>query len=79
MVHADDGAYTEPDIVLMGADGPQEPGDVTGVQCCGCHLVRQWLEKVVGLPVDQRHIDIGVAQPLDGGESTEATADKHDS
>src|SRR6478609_6168692 len=78
MVNAQDGAFAEPDIVLMGADGSQEPGDVTGVQCCGCHLVQQWLENVVGVPVDQRHVDIGVAQPVDGGETTEAAADDHD-
>jgi hypothetical protein len=70
-------ALEEPDVALLGADGPQEPGDVAGVQAGGRDLVQQRVERVVRVTVDQGDVDVSALELADGGDAAESTPDDH--
>gem|GEM_PF-6876931 len=53
-------------------------GDVSHVEAGGGHLVKEGLEGVVVVLVDKEDFDLGLAEGLGGGETTEAGADDND-
>jgi hypothetical protein len=49
-----------------------------GLQQVGRHLVEQWLERVVVVPVDDRDVDLGVLQLTGGADASEAATQDQD-
>ena len=78
VVHRQDGALDETNVVLLGAYRAQKPGDVSGVEARGGHLIKQWLERVVGMPVDQSDVDISVLEFAYRSDTAESAADHDD-
>jgi hypothetical protein len=58
-------------------DAANGRGDIGGGEACGCHLIQQWLEEMVIAFVDQRDIDVGVAQALGSRQAAKACANDH--
>lgn len=65
-------------VALPSQDAAHRPGDVGGRQAGSRHLVKQRLEQVVVVAVDDRDIDRTVGQSLRGEQAAEAGADNDD-
>ena len=57
---------------------PQRRRDVAGRKHAGRDLVEQRLEQMVIAPIDERHVDIGVAEQPGRGKTAEAAAHNDD-
>ena len=77
-VEADDFAHEDAGVALPAQQGAERRGDVGRRQAAGRHLIEQRLKEVEVAPVDQRHLDGGLAQGLGGVEAAEAAAHDDD-
>ncbi len=66
------------DVLLPAEDLADGRGDVGCRQPRGGHLVQQWMEKVMILPVDERGADGSIGQRFCALEAGEASAEDHD-
>ncbi len=65
-------------VGLAAENAADRAGDVGGVQGRGGDLVKQGLEQVMILAVDDRHLDLGPPQRLRGRQAGESAAQDHD-
>jgi hypothetical protein len=62
-------------VALSAEQVPYRPGDLRGRQAGGRDLVKQRLEQMMVLPVDQRDVHGGARQSPGDGQSAESGAD----
>ena len=64
-----------PRILLAAQDSPDRPGNIGRRQRGGCDLIKQRLETMMVLFVDEDHLGVGSCQRPRGFEPAEAAAD----
>src|SRR4029077_12291885 len=64
-------------IELVAENSPYGDGNVSGRQARGRNLVKQWLEEVVVLSIDECDASRGMAQRSRASDATEPCSDDH--
>ena len=65
-------------IALGAQNVPDRPGDIRGRQCRSGHLIKQWLEAMVIMPVDNHHFGRARSQRFGGFQTAKARPDDYD-
>src|SRR5688572_15415808 len=79
LFEADHLAQYDLNVFVFVKYSPNRLGDLAGAQHRGRDLVKQRLEDVMVLTVDQREVDGPVCERLRSPQAAEAAADNHDS
>src|SRR5690606_1154396 len=79
LVDTDDSAEQGGDILATPQKLTHRPGDLRRSQGGGGDLVKQWLEQMMIASIDQRDVEPGARESLDGLQAAKSGADNHQS
>ena len=77
-IEIDDFSQQDLTVLLPANDGTNRRCDVGGRETARGNLVKQGLKKVVVVPIDNRNLDLRLAEFSCGFESAETTANDYD-